>query len=409
MKLDETVDNLGQSTQSLLRTMRLDIVLLGSQRDESQASLLKLEKYWEMLQKLIAEQTEKERAEEDEKKNKEKEDENGGNNTPNEQFRRHSSLEWLEHSEKDLQQTNEVEQPTTRTMNLSDYSNRHSSNLDWGEHDDDELEQEDRKADQSAPLTVDNVMNQVESGGDDLPPVKRMFGWGRDNKRDDNQISNKSSAPKESDTRSLSASWFGRTRGKIEQEGDDAVYAVTVGTASSVNSFSWQKLFRRDGSYRSGWGVDEKLSPSIPPASAEKDLSDAISTMQVKLRCCDSAASSLQQLVSYQKRQITDLEHERNRLKLMSEFESLHGQSELKSLRTQVECAQVERTRKIRLLKEAEESRSIVTDKKEKLKEELECVRMELCIRNMQLENSSREENIQVKQDHPKVVLVEQA
>jgi len=380
MKLDESVDNLGQSTESLLRTMRLDVVLLGSQQDEARSTLAKLEQDWEMLQKLLlAEQAKKEQREEEErmKKGKEKEETNGGNTNNNKQqpkftpLRRHSSIEW---SEDGSDNGNEHKQQT-RNVNISDHSNPDSSNksnldhsnFDWGRMHDDELVQEDRRADQSAPLTVDNLLKQQR--GDDLPTVKRMFGWGRDKR--DYKVSNNSCTPKEPDRHSF----FGR-RGK-KQEGDDAASATTVGTVSSVNSFSWQRLFRRDGSHE--LTGEKKLQPSNSLASsAENDLSDAISTMKVKLRGCDSAASSLQQLLSYEKRQITELQHERNRLKIISEFKSLQSQSELKSLRTQLESAQVERTRKIRLLKEAEDSRSICIDKEEKVKEELECVRMEL-------------------------------
>jgi hypothetical protein len=423
MKLDDSVDNLGRSTESLLRTMRLDVVLLGSQQDEARSTLAKLEQDWEMLQKLLAEQSKKERREEEEEETKS----NDGNNQKQQQpkfrpLRRHSSIEWSAHgseeggTEQDNSEPQQQQTTTTsRTMNLSDYSNPDSSNksiqnldnsnFDWGmcERDDnDELEQEDRKADQSAPLTVDNVLNQAKrnnerergsggSGGDDLPPVKRMFGWGRDNKRDTKISNNSYTTPREQPDR---PSFYGR-RGK-KQEGDDAASAITEGTVSSVNSFSWQKLFRRDGSHRNGMVNEKKLQQQQPSNSlalssnTEKDLSDAISTMQVKLRGCDSAASSLQQLLSYQKRQITDLQHERNRLKLLSEFESLQGQLELKSLRTQLESAQAERARKIRLLKEAENSRSICMDKEEKVKEELECVRMELFMLNNHLESSGR-------------------
>jgi hypothetical protein len=150
---------------------------------------------------------------------------------------------------------------------------------------------------------------------------------------------------------------------------DDDASSVTMG---SVNSFSWQGLFRRDGTTKK---TEEEKKMN---AATDVDLSNSIATMQVKLRGCDAAASSLQQLVSYQKRQIVDLKCERDRLKLTSEFESLRDQSELDLLRNQVEQAQMERKRKIRLLKEAENDKMNAIDREERLKEELECVRMEL-------------------------------
>jgi len=225
-----------------------------------------------------------------------------------------------------------------------------------------------------------------------------MFGWGRDKQRDDKVPTTNNSTTPTTTQSEPGPSFFGR-RGnnkKQQQEGvDDAASTITVGTTSSSrNSFSWQTLFRWDGSNRSGGGgmIDEKLpsnNSTIPSSTEEEtDLSDAIYTMQVKLRGCDSAASSLQQLVSYQKRQLTDLQHEKNRLKVLSEYEKLHAQSELKSLRAQMDAAQVERERKVSMLKDAEKCRSIFIDKEEKLKEELECIRMELFMLNMQLENT---------------------
>ena len=136
-------------------------------------------------------------------------------------------------------------------------------------------------------------------------------------------------------------------------------------------------------------GIDKKnigASAVIEEEKDQEDLTDEISTMQIKLRGCDAAATSLQQLVSFQKRQITDLQHERNRLKVLSEYESLLDQSELRSLQTQVESARAERERKEGLLKEAEKCRSVLIDKEEKLKEELECIRMELFMLNMSSE-----------------------
>mmetsp|Transcript_11617 Transcript_11617/g.19872 ORF Transcript_11617/g.19872 Transcript_11617/m.19872 type:complete len:478 (+) Transcript_11617:126-1559(+) len=455
MAFDETIDNLSRSTQSLLRTMRLDVVLLGSQQDESRCTLSKLEQDWEMLQKLLEEQAAKEREEAEEalKKNKEREQQDNANDDGNKkqerkapfrQFRRHSSIEWSEDGislEGKEEQTNnkEQEQQATRTLNLSDYSNPNSSNdkstrtgldhsnFDWGAAYDD-MEEEDRKADQSGPMTLDSMLNQakqneVESGegdGGDLPPIKRMFGWGRDKQRDDKVPTTNNSTTPTTTQSEPGPSFFGR-RGnnkKQQQEGvDDAASTITVGTTSSSrNSFSWQTLFRWDGSNRSGGGgmIDEKLpsnNSTIPSSTEEEtDLSDAIYTMQVKLRGCDSAASSLQQLVSYQKRQLTDLQHEKNRLKVLSEYEKLHAQSELKSLRAQMDAAQVERERKISMLKDAEKCRSIFIDKEEKLKEELECIRMELFMLNMQLENTGDgydDDDELEEQNQKKVVFME--
>eukprot|EP00573_Skeletonema_grethae_P012243 CAMPEP_0201694222 /NCGR_PEP_ID=MMETSP0578-20130828/6561_1 /ASSEMBLY_ACC=CAM_ASM_000663 /TAXON_ID=267565 /ORGANISM="Skeletonema grethea, Strain CCMP 1804" /LENGTH=440 /DNA_ID=CAMNT_0048179873 /DNA_START=78 /DNA_END=1400 /DNA_ORIENTATION=- len=427
-KFDETIDNLSRSTQSLLRTMRLDVVLLGSQQQESQSTLSKLEQDWEMLQKLLEQQRKKEAEEQEEegtKNVKEKEqikgtvavDTHERTEPIKPQTRRHSSaIEW---SEDELFQggdnnpnntsNDQEEHLAIRTLKLPDFSNPSNasnkaterldrSNLDWGTVDIGDMEEEDRKADQSAPLTLDSMLKQdsknADASDDDLPPIKRMFGWGRGDKRDSKLSTNSSTL-----TTTESSSFFGRRRVSVtkKHEGDDAASAITecATNTSSRNSFTWQALFRRDGSNNTRGSderrIDEKNNVPSSANTPKEDLSEAISTMQVKLRGCDSAASSLHQLVSFQKRQITDLQHERNQLKVLSEFQSLHGQSELKSLVTQMESARVERERKELLLKEAEKCRSIFVDKEEKLKEELECIRMELFMLNMQLETDSRE------------------
>ena len=64
--LDESISNLSQSTQSLLRTARLDIVVLGSQCEDMKETLVQLESQWDMLQKLLAEDAERSKLEEEE-------------------------------------------------------------------------------------------------------------------------------------------------------------------------------------------------------------------------------------------------------------------------------------------------------------------------------------------------------
>lgn len=424
LNLDDTIDTLGQKSQSLLRTMRLDTVLLSAQHEESRSILHKLEKDWIMLQGLLDEQ--RRRAVENNSNETAAAADDDPNNeqqqkTNNTQFRRNSSIEW---SEGGLESSEQQQQTTLHSLNLSDSNPNNSSrsnnnnnnnnsnkkslddsNFDWGQEDDadnNELQRVDRMADQSEPLTLDTTLNSGQGGDqntngkeediDDLPPVRRMFGFGRrgddengnnnNNRRREKSKNNNNNKVinKEPDTpSSLSSSLFGSGRppflggsGRRQQlDKDDDASSVTMG---SRNNFSWQGLFRRDNG-SSGKKTEEEMKKN---AATEVDLSNSIATMQVKLRGCDAAASSLQQLVSYQKRQIVDLKCERDRLKLTSEFENLRDQSELDLLRNQVEQAQMEKKGKIRLLKEAENDNMNAIDREERLKEELECVRMEL-------------------------------
>lgn len=399
MNLDDTIDTLGQKSQSLLRTMRLDTVLLSAQHEESRSILHKLEADWIMLQSLLDEQRRKAAdnnsnevdGDDDEKATNEQQQRQKANNT---QFRRNSSIEWSEGGLESSEQQQQQQQQTLHSPNPSDglrRSNKKSlddSNFDWGQEEDDTDDNDE----------LQRILNSGRGGGDqnknnkdveenddlDLPPVRRMFGFGRrgddENGSNNNRQRDKSNNHnnKEPDTpSSLSSSLFGSGRppflggsGRRRQlDRDDDASSVTMG---SRNSFSWHGLFRRDGTTKKTEEEKKKNAPT------ELDLSNSIATMQVKLRGCDAAASSLQQLVSYQKRQIVDLKCERDRLKLTSEFESLRDQSELDLLRNQVEQAQMERKRHIRLLKEAENDKMNAIDREERLKEELECVRMEL-------------------------------
>ena len=58
MDLDECLCHLGRTTESLLRTMRLDVVVLGSRDEEMRSILRKLEEEWHMLEMTMEKQKE---------------------------------------------------------------------------------------------------------------------------------------------------------------------------------------------------------------------------------------------------------------------------------------------------------------------------------------------------------------
>jgi len=55
--LEEKLSGLGWTTESLLKTMRLDVVLLGSREEEMRQALAQLKGQWEVLERLLEEQS----------------------------------------------------------------------------------------------------------------------------------------------------------------------------------------------------------------------------------------------------------------------------------------------------------------------------------------------------------------
>ena len=122
----------------------------------------------------------------------------------------------------------------------------------------------------------------------------------------------------------------------------------------------------------------------------ETELINTLTKLHLKLRGCDSAASSLHQLVSLQKRNLLDLQYERNRLQSSSQSSSSQAQAELENLQQDLNFTKVERRRKMRLLEEADQKRKRAQDREEMLQEELETVRTELFMLRTQMSQLER-------------------
>jgi len=117
-----------------------------------------------------------------------------------------------------------------------------------------------------------------------------------------------------------------------------------------------------------------------------------ISSLQVKLRGCDSAASTLHQLLSCQTRNLYDLKYQHNTLKSSAAFATKSTSTELEKLRSQLHFAKVERRRKIRLLEDARQKQKKSVDQEERLKGELESIRTELFMMKMQMSKEEGEQ-----------------
>ena len=107
-----------------------------------------------------------------------------------------------------------------------------------------------------------------------------------------------------------------------------------------------------------------------------------ISALQVKLRGCDSAASTLEQVLIYQTRKLLDLRHERNTLRSASKFDARQSDKELNKLQSQLHFSRVERRRKARFVEDAQKKMKKTQRQEELLKGELESIRTELFLLN---------------------------
>mmetsp|Transcript_1309 Transcript_1309/g.2776 ORF Transcript_1309/g.2776 Transcript_1309/m.2776 type:complete len:521 (+) Transcript_1309:1-1563(+) len=124
--------------------------------------------------------------------------------------------------------------------------------------------------------------------------------------------------------------------------------------------------------------------------SIKVDNAKYISSLLVKLRGCDSAASTLHQLHSYQNRNYYNLQYTKNTLHRTTAFYSAQSQSELQQLQLRLHFGKVERRRKARFLEDATSRKKKAVDSEERLKEELESIRTELFRMRMQMEQQEQ-------------------
>merc|ERR1712086_21516 len=121
---------------------------------------------------------------------------------------------------------------------------------------------------------------------------------------------------------------------------------------------------------------------------------DKCASLQIKLRGCDLAASTLQQLFSYQTRNLYDLHHQRNCLLYSSKFEAQHSKQEIEQLQKALHFAKIETKRKSRNLEDAQKKIERGIDQEGVLMEELERIHTELSLLHVQRDSQGEGEGI---------------
>ena len=109
-----------------------------------------------------------------------------------------------------------------------------------------------------------------------------------------------------------------------------------------------------------------------------------MSALQLKLLGCDTAASTLNQLLTYRKHDRLDLQYELVSLQHMLFYQQKYSSFELNKLRQKLRQGKVERRRKSRIHEDAREELKTSVQLEEQLTEELDSVRKELFMLKLQ-------------------------
>ena len=424
--LQDCLSSLNQKTELMLRTVRLDVVLLGSREEEMRSHLGRLEDQYELLERML----------EDEDAKKEEEGEKTGNESmENKRGSIRSTIDWksengdnnegkndkvedmkgggsgktrdefqdaLNRSAVIMSSFDSLRRETGERMGQVVPSQIQRSNLDWSDNSRDLQEVAFRASEEGVTVDLMNLVNgsgDIDSrrgdiGCDDNQKMKllsslnssmRRFFHPRmnDNVGDDNSSAFSSSAKNDKNNNIMnnnenSRGWspFGglnsrppegvsNQRASLNRDSSSTTRdtATTEATQHSVDDFNTNpEEVMEEG---------ETMTSSI--------TARCVRALQLKLRGLDMAASTLQQLLSYRIRDLYDLRYQSATLQSSASFHSKRNTSELEKLRKEVHFAKVERRRKIRMLEDVRSKIKVSAYQEERLMEELNSVRSELC------------------------------
>jgi len=371
-QLEDALATLSNQSQSLLRTMRLDVVVLGSHNEDMKQTVCQLESQWDMLQRMVAEENERkamllEAEEEDGETNKEK----GINNKKIE-----SSIDW---------DGNEKRNRLEKRESISK-----QNNFDWGISDEEEVEKVDAQgtATNTTSDTAGNVdqetLDQSNDYGNDKPWLLRLFGR-KDRDRE--------SINPTSEVNNMSID-----DGNIQQEESQLAAQDSVGGLQKFfsgrrNSFQKQNTSVA-GETLETYPTQQSESPSNAAGSSsnpgadnnnnsdeeqdEEEDAELIQALQVKLKGCDSAVTTLKQLLQFQTSNLYDLQYQHTNLTSETKFNNKYNSNELKKLADQLHFAKVERRRKARQLEDVKKKKKIITSQEEQLRDEVVSIQTEL-------------------------------
>ena len=360
-QLEDALATLSNQSQSLLRTMRLDVVVLGSQNEDMKQTLCQLESQWDMLQRMVAEENERKavlEAEEEEEgdTNKEK----GGNK------KIESSIDW---------DGNEKRKSLEKQASISK-----QNNFDWGISDEEVDAQGTTTNNNTSDIgnSVDQeTSDQTNDYGNDKPWLLRLFGR-KDRDResinppsevnnksiDDGNIQQEESQPAAQDSVGGLQKFFSGRRNSFQKQ-NTSVAGETLETYPTQQSESLSNA-----------GSSNPAADNNSNNDEEEDA-ELIQALQVKLKGCDSAVTTLKQLLQFQTSNLYDLQYQHTNLTSETKFNDKYNSTELKRLADQLHFAKVERRRKARRLEDVKKKKKIITSQEETLRDEIVSIQTE--------------------------------
>ena len=404
-QLEDALSTLSNQSQSLLRTMRLDVVVLGSQNEDMKQTLCQLESQWDMLQRMVAEENERKamlEAEEEEEgeTNKEK----GGNK------KIESSIDW---------DGNEKRKKLEKQASISK-----QNNFDWGISDEEVEEKGDAQGTTTNTSEIGNsgdqeTLDQTNDYGNDKPWLLRLFGRkdrdrdngtqqqpleGNNKSIDDENIQQEESQPTAQDSVGGLQKFFSGRRNSFQKQ-NTSVAGETLETYPTQQSESLSNA-----------GSSNPAADNNSNNDEEEDA-ELIQALQVKLKGCDSAVTTLKQLLQFQTSNLYDLQYQHTNLTSETKFNDKYNSTELKRLADQLHFAKVERRRKARQLEDVKKKKKIITSQEETLRDEIVSIQTELFRLSMEIkkdeqlmhtvgENGSEHQQQQRDNRHDRVVIV---
>ena len=376
--LEESIDRLERQTEYLIRNMCFDNVALQSRDEDMRKTIVNLEDELRSLQKMIDES---------------------------------------DSSCKNLGSEEEIAGPLNSENNLISHQQKRG-----------ELINKNSELNDISQDSLDLPMGSASASEKDTHTKQQfrgIFHWG--NKGQDRKRLSSSLGSTASESNSTVGSIAGRRRtrnvdaNKEQSALDEVSLTSHAASVSSAPLFQWfgdpdksrrrecervkrrsnvfHKLFQRhpmndvdnDGISNLAEITEENSRRNNMPYNKQDDFeseavrANILHSLNLKLRGCDLAKSSLNELHTLQSRCLLDWQRDHTHKQIDCEVESNQVYVELEDIRNKFSYCQKENKRRQRLLKEAIDKTKKANDRAELLQEEVECVRTELFALNRKM------------------------
>ena len=388
--MHDSISMLEETTKTLLRTMRFDLAFMASREEEARTVLGELESQYETIERDMNTKT----------RHEGRVDEEGNANNNNIV----STIDWVDHhhhhhedgDETDIQEVPPIMIPTASGDHAPDRQTKRSSSLrcsrvDWGSSpigesfielygDDSEHDEVMDNPKQHDQWSLFGNKKKTTKQTTESTTIKKWQGWGRllffgrgskcKSDMTDTTIGTRTTEaptpPREEFPAAITSSAVpSQTLPQYNFPGSDK---ESIGRASSADN---------SGNFPDKVGDRQhELMTSI--------RSDNLSALQLQLLGCDTAVSTLNQLLTCRQRDQIDLQYERASLQHRVFYQEKYFALEIDQLRRKLHHGKVERRRKSRILEDAREELKTSIKMEEQLREELDCARRELFMLKLQ-------------------------